>query len=57
MRRVLVTASYTGYDVEPGTERFLILERAAVVDDAPYRCPVVVLRWGDDLRGMDYEQP
>jgi hypothetical protein len=57
LRRVLVTASYAGYDVEPAAEQFLMLERTAVPDDVPYRRPVVVLSWWDDLRALDYKRP
>jgi Tol biopolymer transport system component len=55
-RRVLVLGTYAGYDVEPATERFLMLERTAS-PEAPYRSPVIVLNWWDDLRALDYRRP
>jgi serine/threonine-protein kinase len=55
-RRVLVLGAYAGYDVDPATERFLMLERAAS-PEAPYRRPVVVLNWWDDLRAQDDPRP
>jgi dipeptidyl aminopeptidase/acylaminoacyl peptidase len=56
-RRVLVTATYLGYDVLPGSERFLLLERAAAQDAPAFRQPVIVLDWGNELRGLDYRRP
>jgi serine/threonine-protein kinase len=55
-RRVLVLGTYAGYDVEPATERFLMLERTAS-PEAPYGRPVVVLNWWNDLRALDYHRP
>ena len=54
--RVLVLGTYAGYDVEPATERFLMLERTAS-PEAPYGRPVIVLNWGDELRALDYRRP
>jgi hypothetical protein len=40
-RRVLVTATYAGYDVDPATGRFLVLERIAPAEENPPRRPVL----------------
>ena len=55
-RQVVVLGTYAGYDVEPATERFLMLERTAS-SEAPYRRPVIVLNWWDELRALDYRRP
>jgi Tol biopolymer transport system component len=55
-RRVLILGTYAGYDVEPATERFLMLERAAS-PEASYRSPVIILGWWNDLRALDYRHP
>jgi Tol biopolymer transport system component len=56
-RRVLVMANYGGYDVEPASERFLMLERNVSPEEAPYGRPVIVLHWWDDLRALDRGRP
>jgi serine/threonine-protein kinase len=56
-RRVLVTATYAGYDVDPATGRFLVLERVASTEEGPPRRPVLVLDWWDELRALDYGRP
>jgi serine/threonine-protein kinase len=56
-RRVLVVSSYGGYDVDPAAERFLLLERTLSPAEAPYRRPVIVLHWWDDLRALDRRRP
>ena len=56
-RRILVMASYGGYDVEPTAERFLMLERNVSPVEAPYRLPVIVLNWWDDLRALGHHRP
>jgi hypothetical protein len=56
-RRVLVTATYAGYDVDAATGRFLLLERVAPSEEAPARRPVLVLDWWEDLRALDYGHP
>jgi hypothetical protein len=56
-RRVLVTATYAGYDVDPTTGRFLLLERIAAAEEAPPARPVLVLDWWDELRALDYGRP
>jgi Tol biopolymer transport system component len=55
-RRVLVLGTYAGYDVEPATERFLMLERTTS-PEAPYPRPVIILSWWDELRALDYRHP
>jgi eukaryotic-like serine/threonine-protein kinase len=55
-QRVLVLGTYAGYDVDPATERFLMLERTAS-PEAPYRSPVMVLNWRDELKALDYRRP
>jgi serine/threonine-protein kinase len=55
-RRVLVLGTYAGYDVEPATERFLMLERTAS-PEVPYPRPVIVLNWWDELMALDYHRP
>jgi hypothetical protein len=46
----------TGYDVDPGAERFLMVERTPS-PQTPYRSPVLVLNWPEDLRVVDYRRP
>jgi len=55
-RRVLVLGTHAGYDVDPAAERFLMQERTTP-PPAPYRRPVMVLHWGEDLRALDYRRP
>jgi Tol biopolymer transport system component len=51
-RRVLVMASFGGYDVDPNAERFLVLERNETPLEPPLRRPVIVLNWADELRAL-----
>jgi serine/threonine-protein kinase len=55
--RVLVMASYGGYDVDPAAERFLVLERNESPLEAPFRRPVIVLNWADELRRLGRRRP
>jgi Tol biopolymer transport system component len=55
-RRVLVLGTSAGYDVEPATERFLMLERNASAE-VLYRRPVIVSSWWDELLALDYRRP
>ena len=55
--RVLVMASYGGYDVDPVSERFLVLERNESPIEAPFRRPVIVLNWADELRALGRRRP
>jgi serine/threonine protein kinase/Tol biopolymer transport system component len=55
-QRVLVLGTYAGYDVDPASERFLMLERTAS-PEAPYRSPVLVLNWQNELKALDYRRP
>jgi serine/threonine-protein kinase len=51
-RRVVVLGTYGGFDVDPVSERFLMLEKTESPDSL-YRRPVLVLDWGTDLRTLD----
>jgi serine/threonine-protein kinase len=56
-RRVLVMASFGGYDVDPAGERFLLLERTESPLESPLRRPVIVLNWADELRALGRRRP
>jgi serine/threonine-protein kinase len=56
-RQVVVSATYGGYDVDPSSRRFLMLERGPASGEPGPEAPVVVLNWREESPARDAPRP